>query len=58
MMHRLIRNVLSQYQSNLEYIIMSGAAKIFAIGLTYPYQVVRSRLQVSHLLTHALKSGY
>lgn len=25
---------------------MSGAAKVLALGLTYPYQVVRSRIQV------------
>lgn len=31
---------------NTEYIIMSGAAKLVAIGLTYPYQVIRSRIQV------------
>ena len=29
--------------------ILSGAAKLLAIGLTYPYQVVQSRLQVSHI---------
>jgi Mitochondrial carrier protein len=32
-------------QSNLEYIIMSGSSKLVAIGVTYPYQVVRSRIQ-------------
>lgn len=26
---------------------MSGSAKLVAIGLTYPYQVVRSRMQVN-----------
>lgn len=31
--------------SNLEYIVLSGASKLVSIGLTYPYQVVRSRLQ-------------
>ncbi|OAV90595.1 hypothetical protein PTTG_05045 [Puccinia triticina 1-1 BBBD Race 1] len=31
--------------SNLEYILLSGASKLLAIGVTYPYQVVRSRLQ-------------
>ncbi|EFP82557.1 hypothetical protein PGT21_016690 [Puccinia graminis f. sp. tritici] len=31
--------------SNLEYILLSGASKLLAIGITYPYQVVRSRLQ-------------
>ncbi|KAK4055559.1 mitochondrial FAD carrier protein flx1 [Microbotryomycetes sp. JL201] len=31
--------------SNLEYILMSGSAKLVAIGITYPYQVVRSRIQ-------------
>lgn len=33
-------------QSNLEYILMSGSAKLVAIAITYPYQVVRSRIQV------------
>ncbi|GAA5923709.1 hypothetical protein JCM3775_000481 [Rhodotorula graminis] len=31
--------------SNLEYILMSGSAKLVAIAITYPYQVVRSRIQ-------------
>ncbi|GAA5823503.1 hypothetical protein JCM11251_000659 [Rhodosporidiobolus azoricus] len=31
--------------SNTEYIIMSGSAKLVAIGITYPYQVIRSRIQ-------------
>ncbi|KAM0745738.1 putative flavin-adenine dinucleotide transporter [Meredithblackwellia eburnea MCA 4105] len=31
--------------SNIEYILMSGSAKLVAIGITYPYQVVRSRIQ-------------
>ncbi|CAH7676513.1 mitochondrial FAD carrier protein [Phakopsora pachyrhizi] len=31
--------------SNLEYVVLSGASKLVAIGITYPYQVVRSRIQ-------------
>lgn len=31
--------------SNLEYILMSGSSKLVAIGITYPYQVIRSRIQ-------------
>jgi len=45
-------------QSNLEYIFMSGSAKLVAISITYPYQVIRSRIQVrnSHYLESNLKS--
>ncbi|ORY91498.1 mitochondrial carrier domain-containing protein [Leucosporidium creatinivorum] len=31
--------------TNTEYILMSGSAKLIAIGITYPYQVIRSRIQ-------------
>ncbi|PWN26676.1 mitochondrial carrier [Jaminaea rosea] len=37
--------------SNVEYTIISGLAKLVAIGLTYPYQVVRSRYQ-NHATAH------
>lgn len=33
-------------QSNTAYTIMSGGSKLFALAMTYPYQVIRSRLQV------------
>ncbi|KAF9242934.1 mitochondrial carrier domain-containing protein [Melanogaster broomeanus] len=32
--------------SNTSYTIMSGASKLFALATTYPYQVIRSRIQV------------
>lgn len=31
--------------SNLDYLVLSGSSKIFAGSITYPYQVVRVRLQ-------------
>jgi solute carrier family 25 (mitochondrial folate transporter), member 32 len=31
--------------SNADYLVLSGAAKVFAGSTTYPYQVVRVRLQ-------------
>lgn len=37
--------------SNAEYIVMSGVSKVAAILLTYPYQVVRSRIQ-NHATSH------
>jgi hypothetical protein len=36
-------------QSNTEYILASGSSKLVAIALTYPYQVVRARIQVRAL---------
>ncbi|KAN0062901.1 mitochondrial FAD carrier protein flx1 [Thecaphora frezii] len=36
---------------NIEYIIMSGTSKVAAILLTYPYQVIRSRIQ-NHATAH------
>jgi len=32
--------------SNLDFLTLSAVSKIFAGGITYPYQVVRARLQV------------
>ncbi|EPQ27244.1 uncharacterized protein PFL1_05167 [Pseudozyma flocculosa PF-1] len=37
--------------SNIEYIVMSGTSKVAAILLTYPYQVIRSRIQ-NHATSH------
>lgn len=31
--------------SNLDYLLFSGLSKIFAGSITYPYQVIRARLQ-------------
>ncbi|OAL68854.1 mitochondrial folate carrier protein [Trichophyton violaceum] len=31
--------------SNMDYLLLSGTSKIFAGGVTYPYQVLRARLQ-------------
>ncbi|KAK2781388.1 hypothetical protein FQN53_000579 [Emmonsiellopsis sp. PD_33] len=31
--------------SNLDYLLLSGASKVFAGAVTYPYQVLRARLQ-------------
>lgn len=39
--------------SNLDYLTLSAGSKIFAGSITYPYQVVRSRLQ-----TYEAESAY
>ncbi|XP_048590205.1 mitochondrial folate transporter/carrier [Nematostella vectensis] len=36
---------IKQKQTSLEYLVMASLSKIFAASATYPYQVVRSRLQ-------------
>ncbi|XP_012728353.2 mitochondrial folate transporter/carrier [Fundulus heteroclitus] len=43
------KNVPSEAKlSALEYITMAALSKIFAVATTYPYQVVRARLQDQH----------
>ena len=42
-------NSMSEKQKELgavDYLLLSGLAKVFAGGITYPYQVVRARLQM------------
>jgi solute carrier family 25 folate transporter 32 len=43
-------------QSNTTYIMASGASKLFALAVTYPYQVVRARIQVRIPRTTLLRS--
>ncbi|KAI5092407.1 mitochondrial folate transporter/carrier [Silurus meridionalis] len=38
----------SASQNPLEYITMAALSKIFAVATTYPYQVIRARLQDQH----------
>ncbi|KIM60786.1 hypothetical protein SCLCIDRAFT_123398 [Scleroderma citrinum Foug A] len=45
--------------SNTAYTVMSGASKLFALATTYPYQVIRSRIQndaASHLYPDILST--
>ncbi|NXP49291.1 MFTC protein, partial [Heliornis fulica] len=43
------RNRASDTKLNtVEYIMMAAVSKIFAVSATYPYQVVRARLQDQH----------
>ena len=41
-------------QSNFAYTVMSITSKLAALALTYPYQVVRSRIQVRYTLPFCL----
>jgi Mitochondrial carrier protein len=36
----------TSFQSNAYYTLISGTSKLFALAATYPYQVVRARIQV------------
>jgi len=37
-------------QSNTEYMLMSGMSKLSVLCATYPYQVIRLRIQVTTTL--------
>ncbi|KAG6375027.1 mitochondrial carrier domain-containing protein [Boletus reticuloceps] len=41
--------------SNTAYTVMSGASKLFALVITYPYQVIRSRIQVGFISSSVLR---
>jgi hypothetical protein len=45
-------------QSNTAYSVMSAVSKLGALSLTYPYQVVRSRIQVSVALSSWYRSFF
>jgi solute carrier family 25 folate transporter 32 len=40
--------------TNTEYILMAAMSKMFAVTVTYPYQVVRSRLQDAYFLHNGM----
>ena len=53
MAYEELKHLRSQYQSNdkldaMEYIAFAAASKVFATVLTYPYQVVKTRIQVKN----------
>ncbi|OLL25778.1 putative mitochondrial carrier [Neolecta irregularis DAH-3] len=50
------RSRVADDQTNTEFILYSAVSKIFASVVTYPYQVVRSRLQVSSNSTYTPRS--
>jgi len=39
---------VSVLQGTLEYLCFAALSKVFAASVTYPYQVVRARLQDQH----------
>jgi solute carrier family 25 folate transporter 32 len=44
--------VVTKQLGNLDFLVLSGLSKVFAGCVTYPYQVIRSRLQTyeAHIL--------
>uniref|UniRef100_A0A3Q3L2U5 Solute carrier family 25 member 32 n=1 Tax=Labrus bergylta TaxID=56723 RepID=A0A3Q3L2U5_9LABR len=49
MAYEELKRDYNKYRKNaLEYVTMAALSKIFAVATTYPYQVVRARLQDQH----------